>query len=349
MSTGVLLLNMGGPGSLSEVRPFLFRLFRDPDILPLPRWLRWLAWPLALLISTLRAPKSRKAYAAIGGKSPQLPTNLEVAAKLEAALKADGSAVLVTVAMRYWHPFTDEALDQLEAAGVERIVVLPMYPQYSTTTTMSSFRELHRRLAKRAARWRPALLPVLHYHLDPGYVTAVARRLASTLKQLGDASKPAVIFSAHSIPMDRVREDGDPYPREVQAMVDLLVAELPPGLPAHIAYQSRVGPVQWQGPEIAQVITELAQLGHDALIVVPISFVSEHVETLEELDQEYRHLAESLGIKTFLRVPTVQADDDFVEFLAQRTRRALAGEVDTHGCLRSGGGGACVCLNRPGV
>jgi len=346
MTTGVLLLNMGGPQALHAVRPFLFRLFRDPDILPLPRWLRWLAWPLALLISTLRAPKSREAYAAIGGKSPQLPTNLEVAAKLEADLAADGTATAVAVAMRYWYPFTEEALDKLEAAGVERIVVLPMYPQYSTTTTMSSYRELHRRLAKRAARWRPALIPVLHYHLDPGYVGAVARRLAATLAELGDAAKPAVVFSAHSIPSDRVHEDGDPYPVEVQAMVDLLAADLPADMPAHVAYQSRVGPVQWQGPEIPAVIAELAKLGHDALVVVPVSFVSEHVETLEELDQEYRHLAETLGIGTFLRVPTVQADDDFVAFLAQRTRRALAGEADTHDCLRSGGG-ACVCLDRP--
>lgn len=344
MKTSVLLLNLGGPETLDDVRPFLFRLFRDPDIIPLPRWLRWLSWPIAWLIAKFRAPKSKLAYAAIGGGSPLRKTNAAVAEKLLAKLRADNVATDIAVAMRYWHPLTDAALDKLQAGGSDRIVCLPMYPHYSTTTTMSSYRELNRRLAKRNKTWRPKLYHVLDYHLDPRYLDAVRQRMAPLLAQIdADHATAAVLFSAHSIPMDRVRESGDPYPQQVEAMV----AELAKGIPASIrhdlAYQSRVGPVEWVGPDMPTKLRDLAAAGIKQLLVVPVSFVSEHVETLEEIDQEYAHLASELGIGKFLRVPTVQADDDFVAFLAALVRETLAGQVNTN-CRRLALGQPCVCL-----
>jgi len=340
---GVVLLNMGGPETLDEVRPFLFRLFRDPDILPLPKWLRWLAWPLAWLISTLRAPKSREIYGAIGGGSPLAKTNREVAAKLTEALAADGVDAVVTVAMRYWHPLTDKALDALEAAGVEQIVALPMYPQYSTTTTMSSYRELYRRLAKRRRRWRPKVLPVLDYHDDPGYLDCMRtrmRRAWATLPE--DAASPAVLFSAHSIPLDRVTDLDDPYPQHVDTFMHALSDVVPPGTRIELGYQSRVGPVKWLEPTTPAQIEALAADGVDAVMVVPVSFVSEHVETLEELDQEYRELAHARGIRDFARVETVMADADFIEFCRARVQRART-TPPPHTCRR-GAGQRCVCL-----
>ncbi len=345
MKTSILLLNLGGPETLDEVRPFLFRLFRDPDIIPLPRWLRWLSWPIAWLIAKFRAPKSREAYAAIGGGSPLRRTNDAVAAKLIDRLRSDDIAGEISVAMRYWHPLTDAALDPLQHAGTERLVVVPMYPQYSTTTTMSSYRVLHRELGKRSG-WRPQLVPVLSYADDPGYLDCVRRRLKSELERVpGGVSGLTVLFSAHSIPTDRVREDGDPYPAEIEAMVATLSADLPDGVQSVLAYQSKVGPVEWVGPAVPDVIAQLAADGCRAIVVVPVSFVSEHVETLEEIDIEYAHLAKELGIEWFSRVPTVNADDDFIEFLDSLVRRALDGSPPT-GCCRTGTPNRCICLDR---
>ncbi|RMF14073.1 MAG: ferrochelatase [Candidatus Dadabacteria bacterium] len=336
---GVVLLNLGGPETLDDVRPFLFRLFRDPDIIPLPKWLRWLSWPIAWLIATFRAPKSREAYASIGGGSPLRRTNEAVAHKLRARLEARGLNVRVEVAMRYWHPLTEVAVARLKEAGCERILCLPMYPQYSTTTTMSSYRAFWRALRK--ARWAPEVTRVLDYHLDPRYLDCVARRIEAALVQLSEPYGDAcVLFSAHSIPQDRVDQEGDPYPEHVEAMCAALAVRLPDGLKWELAYQSRVGPVEWIGPQVPDAIERLAAEGVRRVIVVPVSFVSEHVETLEELDQEYRHLAESLGITQFLRVATVQDDDDFVAFLEELTAETLLGAGDT-ACRR--GAERCIC------
>lgn len=342
MRIGLLLLNMGGPERLEDVRPFLFRLFRDPDILPLPRWLRWLAWPLALLISTFRAPKSRRAYASIGGGTPLVRNDKAVARALGARL-ADLGVVKSTVAMRYWHPLTDAALDVLEFAGVERIVAIPMYPQYSTTTTMSSFRELRRRLAARRRRWAPTLDVVVDYADDPGYLGCVRRRLEATIADLPtDRGRTAILCSAHSIPVDRVREDGDPYPSQIEASVRAITAGLPADLEVALAYQSKVGPVEWVGPAIGDEIVRLAKDGVRSLVVVPVSFTSEHVETREELDQVYREVAEKAGIVHWRRVPTVATDDDFLDALAAVARRAIAGDVGSTTCRRGLGKG-CIC------
>lgn len=323
MRTGLLLLNMGGPETLRDVRPFLFRLFRDPDILPLPRWIRWLAWPLAFLISLFRAPKSREAYAAIGGGTPLIRNDKAVARALRERL-ADAGVEVATVAMRYWHPLTDAGLDVLEFAGVERILAVPMYPQYSSTTTMSSFRELARHLDRRRRRWQPQVDILLDYHDDPRYVACVARRLEATLAEVpAGARKPVVLFSAHSIPTDRVREDNDPYPEQIEAFCATLAAGLPEGMPTALAYQSKVGPVEWVGPPVEEKLHELAAAGHDAVVVVPVSFTSEHVETLEELDLEYRDVAHESGIAHYRRVPTVGTDEDFLEFMTARIREMM--------------------------
>lgn len=343
MKTGVLLLNLGGPETLDEVRPFLFRLFRDPDIIPLPRWLRWLSWPIAWFIAKFRAPKSRLAYAAIGGGSPLHRTNQAVADQLLTKLQAAGLAEHIAIAMRYWHPLTHVALDALEQAGCQRLVCVPMYPHYSTTTTMSSYRVLQKELGKRQKRWQPQVLQVLDYHLDERYLDCLRARMRPFLPTLAEApDESAILFSAHSIPSDRVRESGDPYPMQVKAMASALSQIAPQGVRAELAYQSRVGPVEWLGPETPQKIAELAQTGIKRLLVVPISFVSEHVETLEEIDREYAKLAHALGITHFLRAPTVQADDDFVAFLATLVGEVLQG-ASLGPCRRAHANLACVC------
>lgn len=314
----VVLFNLGGPDSPAAVEPFLFNLFNDRNIIDLPSVVRW---PLAKLISSRRAKAAGAIYQAMGGRSPILPNTERQAAALEASL-GDLGALKVFIAMRYWHPLTAETVAAVKAFAPDEIILLPLYPQFSTTTTESSTR-VWRDAAKKQRLEAPQKL-VCCYPTEPGFVAAVAKVTAETIARAkAKTTAPIrVIFSAHGLPK-KIVDRGDPYVAQVSATVHAVVERL--GLAASewlVAFQSRVGPLEWVGPATDHSIEEAAGAGK-AVIVVPVAFVSEHSETLVELDIEYRHLAEKRGAAAYERAPTVSEEPDFIAGLAQLVRNAL--------------------------
>jgi protoporphyrin/coproporphyrin ferrochelatase len=312
----VVLLNLGGPDSPPAVRPFLYNLFSDPAILRLPTVLRL---PLAGLIAARRAATARRIYARLGGGSPLLANTQAQARALETAL---GTGHRCFIAMRYWHPLTAETVAMVAAWQPAEIVLLPLYPQYSTTTTASSLRawEVETRRQGLAVPTRI----VRSYPTACGFVAALAGLIARSL-DVAVGNPVRLLFSVHGLPLKIVRA-GDPYPGEVQATAALVVAVLGrPGLDWRVCYQSRVGPLAWLGPSVED---ELHAAGRDgvAVVVAPISFVSEHSETLVELDIEYRRVAEHSGVPAYFRVPTVGTDPRFVAALAKLVRGTVLAE-----------------------
>jgi ferrochelatase len=319
---GVLLLNLGGPEQLEDVRPFLFNLFADPEIIRLP--VPWLQKPLAWFISTSRARKSQENYGQIGGGSPLRRITEEQAVALKERLQDHGQEADVYIGMRYWYPFTEEAIARIKRDGIEELVVLPLYPQFSISTSGSSFRLLEKLWKEDPAleKIRYTLIP--SWYARPGYVRAMAELIAQELDALPDPSQGHVFFSAHGVPVSYVEEAGDPYQREIEHCVDLIMQAL--GRPNHhtLAYQSRVGPVEWLQPYTEDAISELAEQGVNNLVVVPISFVSEHIETLQEIDIEYREIADEAGIETFRRVPALNTHPGFIDDMATMVTDALS-------------------------
>ncbi len=318
---GVLLLNLGGPDELDDVRPFLYNLFSDPEIIRLP--FTWLQKPLAWLISTSRAQKSQENYRQIGGGSPLRQITEEQAFALQAQLRNQGEDANVYIAMRYWHPFTEEAIVRIKRDQIDRLVVLPLYPQFSISTSGSSFRLLEQ-------LWQedPVLQAINHttissWYQQPGYLQAMADLIAQELDKQENPEQVHIFFSAHGVPISYVEEAGDPYQREIEASVTLIMQTLGRTNPHTLAYQSRVGPVEWLKPYTEDAIIDLAAQGVKALLVVPISFVSEHIETLQEIDMEYRELAESAGIHNFHRVPALNVHPVFIQALADMVVEAL--------------------------
>ncbi|KAL4514353.1 hypothetical protein Ndes2526B_g03979 [Nannochloris sp. 'desiccata'] len=322
---GVLLLNLGGPETLEDVQPFLYNLFADPDIIRLPPSAQFLQPAIAQLVSTLRAPKSREGYEAIGGGSPLRKITQEQAVALQDALARKGAPARTYVAMRYWKPFTEEAIAQLKSDGITRLVVLPLYPQFSVSTSGSSLRLLERLL-----REDPSLQNVRHvvipsWYQRPGYVCSMADLIEAELKKFPDPRTVEIFFSAHGVPQSYV-DEGDPYKEEMEHCVQLILEELRRRNVTNshtLAYQSRVGPVEWLRPYTDDSIRYLGQRGTRSLLAVPISFVSEHIETLEEIDVEYRELAEESGIKEWGRVPALNTNSMFIDDLADAVIEAL--------------------------
>ncbi len=308
VKTAVILFNLGGPDSPEAVKPFLFNLFNDKAIIGAPGPIRWL---LAKYISGKRAPIAREIYAKIGGSSPLLPETEAQARALEQVL---GKTCRCFVAMRYWHPFADETVTAVKQWGADQVVLLPLYPQFSTTTTGSSLRQW----AAEAAR-QGLDLPtrtVCCYPTQGGLVEAMADRVRHGHGEASLQGRPRVLFSAHGLPK-KVIERGDPY----QAQVELTAAAVAQvtgldGLDWVVCYQSRVGPMEWIGPSIE---AELERAGRDKVpvVVVPVAFVSEHSETLVELDMEYRHRADELGIPAYVRVPALSCHPSFIQGLAE--------------------------------
>jgi len=313
--TAIVLFNLGGPDRLKSVRPFLFNLFNDRAIIALPQPLRWL---VARLISGRRAATARAIYNRIGGRSPLLANTQAQARALEAALGADHRCF---IAMRYWHPLSDEAARAVKDWGPDHIVLLPLYPQFSTTTTGSSLTAWHK-AAKRAGLSAPTAA-LCCYPRAAGFITAAAALIRQNLAQIPAGMACRVLFSAHGLPK-KIVAAGDPYQFQVEATVAALRAALEvPALDSVICYQSRVGPLEWLGPATD---AEIARAGaaRIALVVVPVAFVSEHSETLVELDIEYRHLAERAGVPAYIRLPTVGTAPAFISALAGLVRAALA-------------------------
>ncbi|KAJ7521668.1 hypothetical protein O6H91_19G063000 [Diphasiastrum complanatum] len=323
---GVLLLNLGGPETLDDVQPFLYNLFADPDIIRLPRLFRFLQRPLAKFISTLRAPKSAEGYAAIGGGSPLRKITDEQADALKKALELKNLPAKVYVGMRYWHPFIEEALEQIKKDGITRLVILPLYPQFSISTSGSSLRLLESifREDEYLSRMEHTVIPSW-YHRG-GYVQSMATLIEKELSKFHKPEEVHIFFSAHGVPVSYVKEAGDPYKAEMEECVDLIMNELKSrGVKCKhtLAYQSRVGPVEWLKPYTDAKIKELGIQGIKSLLAVPVSFVSEHIETLEEIDMEYRELAIGSGIVNWGRVPALNCEPTFIEDLADAVLEAL--------------------------
>lgn len=307
--TAIILLNLGGPDSLDSVKPFLFNLFNDPLIFRVPSVLRYL---LAKLVSTRRDKKARGIYELMGGKSPLLEETQAQARVLEGKLSQQGE-VKVFTCMRYWHPMSPEIVENVKSYAPDHIILLPLYPQYSTTTTLSSFRDWYAEAAR-----QNLVVPTTEICCYPTHLTFLAAHADLIRKSLFEAAAhgtPRVLFSAHGLP-EKVVKDGDPYQWQVEQTVEKLrtILQLPPEQ-AYPTYQSRVGPLKWIGPSTDD---EIEKAGADKvpLVVIPIAFVSEHSETLVELDIEYRHLAEEAGVPFYSRVPALSIHPDYIETLA---------------------------------
>ena len=287
---GVLLLNLGGPDELRDVRPFLYNLFSDPEIIRLP--FSWLQSPLAWLISTLRAKKSQENYRQIGGGSPLRHITEAQAQALQEHLQNKGKDARVYIGMRYWHPFTEEAIARIKRDGITDLVILPLYPQFSISTSGSSFRLLEKIWQEDPALNRINYTVIPSWYQQPGYLQAMAQLIAQELDQFPNPDSVHIFFSAHGVPVSYVTEAGDPYQQEIEDCTALIMQTLNRPNPHTLAYQSRVGPVEWLKPYTEDALQELGAQGIENLLVVPISFVSEHIEKLQEVDIEYRHLAE---------------------------------------------------------
>lgn len=318
---GVLLLNLGGPDKLEDVRPFLFNLFADPEIIRLPA--PWMQKPLAWLISTLRAGKSQENYKEIGGGSPLRQITEAQGKALREKLRDWGHDVKVYIGMRYWYPFTEEAIAEIKQDNLEKLVILPLYPQFSISTSGSSFRVLEEmwRTDRELNRLDYTLIPSWYDH--PQYIAAMVDLVKQELTQFDDPDHVHIFFSAHGVPQSYVEEAGDPYQKEIEECTKLIMQNLDRPNDYTLAYQSRVGPVEWLKPYTEDSLNELGAKGIKNLLVIPISFVSEHIETLQEIDMEYREVAEEAGITNFRRVPALNTHPLFIESLANLVLESL--------------------------
>jgi protoporphyrin/coproporphyrin ferrochelatase len=333
--TAVVLFNLGGPDRPESVRPFLFNLFNDRAIIALPQPLRAL---VAWLIARRGAPVARAIYARIGGASPLLANTEAQARALEAAL---GEGFRCFIAMRYWGPGADTAARAVKEWRPDEIVLLPLYPQASTTTTQSSI-EGWRRAAAVAGLDAPTRA-VCCYPDEAGFIAALADKIRTALAEWPAGAPKRVLFSAHGLPQ-KIVASGDPYQWQVERTAAALEAALAiPGLDSTVCYQSRVGPLAWIGPATD---AEIRRAGRDkvGLVVVPVAFVSEHSETLVELDIEYRHLADEAGVPCYRRVATVGAAAAFIAGLVRLVREARPGLCPASGLrLCPQGFARCLC------
>ena len=318
---GVLLLNLGGPDRLKDVRPFLYNLFSDPEIIRLP--VSWLQKPLAWLISSLRAKKSQQNYTEIGGGSPLRQITEAQAKALEKRLEEIGQPAQVYVGMRYWHPFTQEAIAKLKRDHIKELVILPLYPQFSISTSGSSFRVLEEMWKEDPTLRQIDYTIIPSWYDHPGYLQAMADLIAQELAHFPEPERVHIFFSAHGVPVSYVEESGDPYQQEIEACTRLIMETLARPNPYTLAYQSRVGPVEWLRPYTDDALQELGEQAVKDLLVVPISFVSEHIETLQEIDIEYREVAQEAGIQNFRRVPALDTHPVFINSLAEIVTNAL--------------------------
>jgi ferrochelatase len=309
----VVLFNLGGPTSPESVGPFLYNLFSDPDIIRLPKPLRFLQKPLARRIASRRTPEATHNYELIGGKSPLLENTWRQARALESVL---GAGYHVTVAMRYWEPRAEESVAALRAMAPSKLLLLPLYPQYSMATTASSLNDFD--AALQAANWSPPTERVLQWHDRPGFAELVAQSINKALAHCNPANTH-LLFSAHGLPVSYITKYGDPYQKQIEETLALVMKSVQPQVEHSLCFQSRVGPAKWLGPDIETTLRGLAQGNKKTVVVYPISFVSEHVETLYELDIQYGDIAKQLGLD-YRRIHTLGDQPEFVNFLARLVR-----------------------------
>ena len=327
---GVVLFQLGGPDTLAAIEPFLYNLFCDPDIIDFP-FARIGRKPLAKLISTTRARKVQHHYATIGGGSPIRRFTERQALALEAELTNQGLDARCFVAMRYWHPFTREALAQLQAAQCDEVVLLPLYPQYSSTTTGSSLNEW-----QRLFRGDVPVHRVETFYRHPAYLDAVIEKIEEALARFPMPEQAEIVFSAHSVPLSVIAK-GDPYQRQIEETVRLLMTR--GGWRNHhrLCYQSKVGASKWLQPSLHRTLHDLAAEKAREVCIVPVAFVSDHVETLGEIDHEMREEARRLGIMQFEMSSGLNDSPRFISTLGQLVLEALGEAV--HACIPDHGTG----------
>jgi ferrochelatase len=315
MRVGVVLFQLGGPDSIEAIEPFLYNLFSDPDIIDFP-FARIARQPLARLIASRRAKYVACHYREIGGCSPILDHTMRQATALELALRGEFDT-RVTVAMRYWHPMTAAAAHEMERFSPDELVLLPLYPQYSKTTTGSSLNEWNRCFHQQ--HFHPRVHVVREFHKDPLYVDSVVSAVNTALAGFADPADTDFVFSAHSVPISVV-EQGDPYQRQVEQTAELVWERGGWLGRRNVCYQSKVGASKWLAPSLHRLISRLAAENRRNLLIVPISFVSDHLETLHEINIEHRQQAASLGISNFRMVPGLNDSAAFVKALAGLVR-----------------------------
>ncbi len=330
MKLAVVLFNLGGPDSPEAVEPFLQNLFGDEAILVMPWMLRK---PLAWFIARRRAPVAREIYAKIGGRSPILEETEAQARALEQVLAKQGHDVRAFIVMRYWKPFSDEAARAVKAWNPDRIVLLPLYPQFSTTTTDSSLKDW-KKMASAVGLAQPTS-QICCYPGDDGFIAAQASLISTAMTKQRLGVDYRLLLSAHGLPK-RIVEAGDPYQWQVEKTAAAIVERLGKAVDWTVCYQSRVGRLEWIGPATDAEIRRAGAEGK-GLIVAPIAFVSEHSETLVELDIEYAHLARTSGVVDYIRTPTVGTQPSFIDGLARLVLDAAQSGGTVNGC------GARIC------
>jgi protoporphyrin/coproporphyrin ferrochelatase len=312
---GVLLFNLGGPEHLNEVRPFLYNLFSDPEIIRIR--INFLRKSLAWLIASVRQQKSRNLYRQIGGGSPLRRITEAQAAALEENLKSKGSPARVYLGMRCWKPSIDEAVDRILNDRIERLVLLPLFPQYSVTTTgscLKHFNDLDRRL-KLSDSMKIATIQA--WFDEPLYVDLMTDLIREGLARFSQNDKDVcLLYSAHSIPA-RYVEQGDPYLKQTKKFVEMINSRLGNFYRSELAFQSKIGPVKWLEPSTHEVLARMGEKGVKKVLVIPTSFVSDHIETLQEIDIVYKRIAAKSGIEEFYRSESPNLRPEFINALAQ--------------------------------
>jgi ferrochelatase len=319
---GVVLFQLGGPDTLAAIEPFLYNLFCDPDIIDFP-FARIGRKPLAKLISTTRARKVQHHYATIGGGSPIRRFTERQARALEAELASQDLDARCFVAMRYWHPFTREAIAQLEAARCDEVVLLPLYPQYSSTTTGSSLNEW-----QRLFRSDVPVHNVGSFYRHTMYLDAVVEKIEQALARFPVPERAEIVFSAHSVPLSVIAK-GDPYERQIEETVELLMERGGWSNPHRLCYQSKVGASKWLQPSLHRALHDLASEKAREVCIVPVAFVSDHVETLGEIDREAREEARQLGITQFEMSAGLNDSPKFILALGQLVLEALGERAES--------------------
>ncbi len=312
---GVILLNLGGPDRLEAVQAFLYNLFSDRDIIKLGPF--FLQKPLALLISIIRSKKSKKAYKLIGGFSPLRVITSAQADALKERLKQKGYPVYI--GMRYWHPFIEDTIKEIKTHGITHLLAIPLYPHYSIATSGSALNYLRKCLKGSGIFFKS----VNSWPDNPYYIKVLRENIKKALEKLKEPQKAHILFSAHSLPVSFI-EKGDPYVKELMTTIKEVMKELT--LPWHLSYQSKSGPVRWLSPSTEEKLKELSAIDIKEVLLVPISFVSDHIETLYEIDIYYREISEKLGIR-LIRTESLNTNPLFIEALYDIVSKDM--EVDS--------------------
>ncbi|MGD0589730.1 MAG: ferrochelatase [Bacteroidota bacterium] len=328
--TAIVLFQLGGPDSLEAIEPFLYNLFMDSNIIDFPGAFL-VRRPLAKFISSRRSVKVAKNYSQIGGKSPILDLTQRQASALESVLQIQNIEAHIFIAMRYWHPMTDEVVQKIKADGFEQVLLLPLYPQFSQATTLSSMNDWKRQTKKQGC-----VLPtkfVCCYPSQPLFIEALAENINSALVRFHKIASTDIdlIFSAHGVPLSYIKR-GDPYQLQMEETVRCIVERGKWNSPHTLCYQSKVGPMKWLQPSLIETVEDLADKGRKHLLVIPVAFVTDHIETLHEINIDVRRHAMAHGIQQFELMPALNDHPKFIQCLAELVQAQLASDVQPNTC-----------------